>query len=303
MYFLFVFCICLFNPIQAFSVFIDKRQAIASRSCLNEANSVSICSPTPSSVWYNDTVYDITWKYNNPIFIPYDNLDLHLLLLDNGVYQSVKNWTGLAKTVGVLVPRVDDTWFPSLLPENSPNVSRTMYFFIVGAGVDIQEDLEKMPSSQSQFKPPVSFTLIQNAHNTTTTPSPSHTVGPTNNRSDPSTLAQSNSQGHNNSLPNWAIAVICIVSVLFLAAFAALWIAIKRYKNKKQAELVTEHNDEKLLVPEETTPVQQRAVPLGLNTEANQSSSILSSTDALMIADTFRQFMRKPEWTEQHDLK
>ena len=35
--------------------------------------------------------------------------------------------------------------------------------------------------------------------------------------------------------------------------------------------------------------------------EARQSSSILSSTDAIMIADTFRQFMRKPEWNEHHD--
>lgn len=35
--------------------------------------------------------------------------------------------------------------------------------------------------------------------------------------------------------------------------------------------------------------------------EARQSSSILSSTDALMIADTFRQFMRKPEWNEHHE--
>ncbi|KAG0180073.1 hypothetical protein DFQ29_001255 [Apophysomyces sp. BC1021] len=34
--------------------------------------------------------------------------------------------------------------------------------------------------------------------------------------------------------------------------------------------------------------------------EARTSSSILSSTDALMIADTFRHFMRKPEWTEQY---
>ncbi|KAF7724419.1 hypothetical protein EC973_001083 [Apophysomyces ossiformis] len=35
--------------------------------------------------------------------------------------------------------------------------------------------------------------------------------------------------------------------------------------------------------------------------EARTSSSILSSTDALMIADTFRHLMRKPEWTERYD--
>lgn len=41
---------------------------------------------------------------------------------------------------------------------------------------------------------------------------------------------------------------------------------------------------------------------LGIHSEANHSSSILSSTDALMIADTFRQFMRKPEWNEDLEL-
>lgn len=35
----------------------------------------------------------------------------------------------------------------------------------------------------------------------------------------------------------------------------------------------------------------------------NASSSILSSTDALMIADTFRQFMRKPEWNDELEYK
>lgn len=47
---------------------------------------------------------------------------------------------------------------------------------------------------------------------------------------------------------------------------------------------------------------QQQQNQLGLNSEANQSSSILSSTDALMIADTFRQFMRKPDWNEELEL-
>jgi hypothetical protein len=51
---------------------------------------------------------------------------------------------------------------------------------------------------------------------------------------------------------------------------------------------------------EKLTPQQQQQ--LGLHSEANQSSSILSSTDALMIADTFRQFMRKPDWNEELEL-
>lgn len=51
----------------------------------------------------------------------------------------------------------------------------------------------------------------------------------------------------------------------------------------------------------EKLPAMQQA-SLGIHSEANHSSSILSSTDALMIADTFRQFMRKPEWNEDLEL-
>lgn len=50
-----------------------------------------------------------------------------------------------------------------------------------------------------------------------------------------------------------------------------------------------------------SSPVRDKAGALMQHAEARQSSSILSSTDALMIADTFRQFMRKPEWTEHHE--
>jgi hypothetical protein len=44
-----------------------------------------------------------------------------------------------------------------------------------------------------------------------------------------------------------------------------------------------------------------KASDLGQHPEARQSSSVLSSTDAIMIADTFRSLMRKPDWNEKSD--
>ncbi|KAG2179185.1 hypothetical protein INT43_002035, partial [Umbelopsis isabellina] len=44
-----------------------------------------------------------------------------------------------------------------------------------------------------------------------------------------------------------------------------------------------------------------RANDLGQLPEGRQSNSVLSSTDALMIADTFRNLMRKPDWNEKDD--
>ncbi|CAO3660148.1 unnamed protein product [Rhizopus microsporus] len=343
MYFLIIYCTCLLlflNQVTASTIF-DKRQAIASRSCGGENNTVAICSPTASSVWYNNTLYEITWKYNNPYFNAYNQVDLYLLYSpSSGQYESIKNWTGLDKSTGVFVPTVDDSWYPQPIKDNSPNVSWTMYFYLVGTGADIQEDLAKIPSGHNQFPPPQPFTLIQSAHNTTHSTSAAPTSSTT--QSSPSTLSTSSNDSNqgSNRLPGWAIALICIVSILFIAASIALIWAVRRYKNRKHLAAVTgtgsEHaNDEKLLVPDhialtsaaaptathdlsvhsasppqqnrtlsstnEKLPAMQQA-SLGIHSEANHSSSILSSTDALMIADTFRQFMRKPEWNEDLEL-
>ncbi|KAG1040605.1 hypothetical protein G6F43_012256 [Rhizopus delemar] len=249
-------------------------------------------------------------------------VDLYLLYSPNttGDYTSVKTWTNLEKSIGILVPLVDDSWYPETLQDNSPNVSWTMYFYLVGAGYDIQTDLAKIPSGQNQFPPPQSFTLIQNARNTSqSTPDDRRPTEP--NATHPETPNEKSS----SQLPSWAIALICVFSVLFLAALMAIVWAVKRYREKKRDGFVataTAH-DEKLLVPDHialttaaaptgtssnhSTPtllqpnLNRADEKLGVLNEANHSSSILSSTDALLIADTFRQFMRKPEWNEDHE--
>lgn len=50
--------------------------------------------------------------------------------------------------------------------------------------------------------------------------------------------------------------------------------------------------------PPNTSEIQQQQQQQSTiaTMDPRQSSSVLSSTDAIMIADTFRQFMRKPEW-------
>ncbi|CEI96268.1 hypothetical protein RMCBS344292_10434 [Rhizopus microsporus] len=86
-----------------------------------------------------------------------------------------------------------------------------MYFYLVGTGADIQEDLAKIPSGHNQFPPPQPFTLIQSAHNTTIHPASTAPTSSTTQPS-PSTLSTSSndsSQG-SNRLPGWAIALICI---------------------------------------------------------------------------------------------
>lgn len=52
--------------------------------------------------------------------------------------------------------------------------------------------------------------------------------------------------------------------------------------------------------PQNASEIQQQSATTA-NMDPRQSSSVLSSTDAIMIADTFRQFMRKPEWKNNNE--
>ncbi|KAF7721939.1 hypothetical protein EC973_003927 [Apophysomyces ossiformis] len=242
-----------------------------------------------------------------------------------------------------------------------------MYTYMTGPDADLQTELAKSATNENYYPNPKNFTLVQNAHNTTYQPTATNAPGiPTVGSASPS-----NSTG-GSQLPSWAIAVICVASVLVAGSLAAIfWAARKWRKNKAEASM---SGNEKLLIPGptkppggigdrtpqvDTTPITPAAAhrsadattPVGAfmdnrdissihsstpmilhasgslrsspvtqspsmarslqdpdmekspiahimqHPEAHHSSSILSSTDALMIADTFRQFMRKPEWT------
>ncbi|OBZ86001.1 hypothetical protein A0J61_05955, partial [Choanephora cucurbitarum] len=326
--------------------------AIASRVCGGQDNTVAICSPNSNS----------------------DKLDLYLLYHPNdSEWQPVLKWSGLDKSKGVLVTHVNDSWYPAPLASNTSNVTWTMQLYLTGSDYDYQSDLDLIPSSHNYFPVPRPFTLIQSSSETpstsTTVTSSKATDSPTN-----TLTAESSSNSPTNKLPGWAIAVICIAALLFIAAVAALIWAYRRYKQRKNRKSMVavglahrsqkerEGDDEKVpvLTPSKNESnvaisnvmapansnanhtatavgagllaanasmhssthhlVSPRSIsprhhdeassfvtvsekpPLGTHHEAHHSSSILSSTDALMIADTFRQFMRKPEWNEEMEL-
>ena len=90
---------------------------------------------------------------------------------------------------------------------------------------------------------------------------------------------------------------------------AAIAAAVSNSKSRSGDISSIHSSTQQLWSPRSLSPRQDEASftsekpQLGLNSDAHQSSSILSSTDALMIADTFRQFMRKPEWNEELELQ
>ncbi|KAG2227681.1 hypothetical protein INT45_004723 [Circinella minor] len=343
-----------------------KRQVVASPACARLENTQGICSPSSSSVWYNGTYQELTWKYNNPNYMTSEGtVNVHLLYMIDNEYTSIKNWTNQPLQPGTIVQLIDDTWFPSLLPENSANKTWEPYVYVITNGHDYREEI----AYDYNFPAPVQFKLIQNAPDTTSTSDDDNNTNKSENNNDSS------------GLKGWMIAVIVIACVLFVAALIALFWLFRRLRRNKAAAAGTttgEGGDQRNLIqgkdgtyssqmssvpstqaaiarpfagsvtnassvggerndmssihsstpivhhaqhqrvpslpqspssPKSTTaenfenkaPTSPAVAQIMQQQEARQSSSILSSTDAIMIADTFRQFMRKPEWNEHHD--
>lgn len=74
----------------------------------------------------------------------------------------IKNWTGLDKDSGIIVPEIDDSWYPTKLAENSASIALNVYMYIVGAGYDIYTDLDLIPTDHNFFPAPQPFILIRN---------------------------------------------------------------------------------------------------------------------------------------------
>ncbi|KAI9266900.1 hypothetical protein BDA99DRAFT_558925 [Phascolomyces articulosus] len=348
---------------------------VASAACARLENTQGICSPSSTSEWYNGTFQELTWKYNNPQYMRGDGtVNVHLLYMIDNEYTSIKNWTNQPLSPGTIVEQIDDSWFPSLLPDNSPNKTWEPYIYVLTDGHDYREEI----AYDYNFPAPVQFKLIQNAHNASSASNPNN--GDTTGAADTSESS--------SGLKGWMIAVIVIACVLFVAALGALfWLFRRLRRNKAAAAAATaggamgETSDQRNLIQgkdgtytsqmsstpsaaaiarpfagsvtntssvgggerndissiHSSTPIvhhggSQRApttasmpqspssprsmtdqynydkvspppavAQIMQQQEARQSSSILSATDAVMIADTFRQFMRKPEWNEHHD--
>ena len=75
----------------------------------------------------------------------------------NDEYTSIKNWTNQPLQPGTIVQLIDDTWFPSLLPDNSPNKTWEPYLYVITNGHDYREEI----AYDYNFPAPVQFKLIR----------------------------------------------------------------------------------------------------------------------------------------------
>ncbi|ORX55013.1 hypothetical protein DM01DRAFT_1335305 [Hesseltinella vesiculosa] len=320
--------------IQVQSTVLEKRQAVSNSNCGSTNNTIALCSPSASSSWYNSTYQAIVWNYNNPVFNRYETLSFYILQqIGNGSYQTIKS-VNVQTASGIQVELIDDSWFPSVLPNNSPNVTRQVSAYIVGSTVDPANELA---NPLSIYPAPVPFIMIQNAHNTSSDNN-------TNSNNSTTTVSNSPTPPNNNlAIPGWAIAVIVVAGVAIIGtALGAYWF-IRRYRRHRQQRklaadsppLATKHEQDPnslassptsnlssshmigTLKTAQSSSVHSFTPMLGsgsqrsnsspttersptLNTNRSKADAVLSSNDALMLADTFRKQLRKPEWHDEN---
>ncbi|KAL0137900.1 hypothetical protein V8B55DRAFT_1589751 [Mucor lusitanicus] len=232
-----------------------------------EANSASMCGefwtfclPLSNTTWIQNNEYQFVWNKNHSFFMNNRDaeFDIHLVTLSTKTERrTIKSWFNLSSTDESLAVNVTDDWFPHTLPNTAPNRTWTMYAFLLG-----HDPVEPLSD-------PTSFKLNADASNTAY-------VSIQVVQTPPKFVVVSKE----HFPERWKIALIVVaIVVVIIALCIIIWLYKNMQKEKKKAA--------KAKADAEASP---QSTPNN-NMNSKMHSSILSTPDALMIADTFRQVM------------
>ncbi|KAI9287194.1 hypothetical protein BC943DRAFT_350790 [Umbelopsis sp. AD052] len=281
---------------------LSPRDVYTKDSCPNAGNSVFICSPQSSDTWYNGTVNQFLWNYNNPVFnAQFQNgtLSLYLYQYQNASleYVMVKNFTQLPTTDNQLITTVDDSWFPTKLSPGSANVTHTYYMYLIASDADPAVEMKNIVSIYRQESiGTLFFTVVHSKR--------SHGAN------DPGALdAAAMTQGiipgmqSHGGFDNRDVSSIHSGTPIFGGTSSRRSTALENSSAFGSTRGSGLRNSTGIDPEKNQSAISNsiRTSDLGQHPEARQSNSVLSSTDALMIADKFRNLMRKPDWNEKSD--
>ncbi|ORX58245.1 hypothetical protein DM01DRAFT_1372310 [Hesseltinella vesiculosa] len=262
-----------------------------------------ICSPMPQETWVNGTMHQFTW---NPLYAGYqfnDTLSLYLYHKDSS-YRLIKAWPGLEKDLGAYTVTVDDSWFPRQLQENKQNW--TMYGYLFPPDWDPQIGLNDSTHRFPGFNWTVQQSVIFTGANE-------------------SQVMEKNTSGSFSSFPVWGIVVLtlCSVTLAVVLVMFAFWcyqkqrfpFSVSSFRHtssatpprsttgtQRDAEMAQHITTPTSVVKEKHNMELQGASPSSYTsnntTHWQRRSSILTSSDAALLGDTFRQALHTPSWDE-----
>ncbi|KAL1923100.1 uncharacterized protein VTP21DRAFT_9476 [Calcarisporiella thermophila] len=268
------------------------------------------CAPTESSTWDVGSFNKIIWNNRQPDLSTQTTVDLYLYPV--GSSAPVKQWLAIDNN-GSLPIFVEKEWFKGIL---SPNASG-QFQFQVGYG-----DSRKPPGPtffiREPSEQPVTTTIFTSVISTTII---SGSVVITQTHLVPLSQLQSSAS---NSLPTWVIGLISAAGAFVIIAVAIALLIFRNSRNRKRRTTLTSNLSLSSQTSRMTMPLGDIAggssrsllkshgpgrnadVPGGRTRhlsgegkeEEDASSRVLSMTDAMLIANAFRQQMRKPTWEQ-----
>jgi len=263
------------------------------------------CTPTSGETWTIDEEFTVRWNSKFPSFINAGYVDVRLYdLFDTRT--PVKEWIKVANGDGTLGFRPTRELFDRDSPDTEVTRSFRFYIDVSGNSLDTQ-----------RFGP--IFNIFAPA-DPTTTEEPSSTVTSTQTLVT-TQVVKDDQQSKSKELSPGAIAGIAIggASALLLALIAILLLWRRRQKPKKSGygDLHEEANPSLATLPShsvQTTKSPRRSETRFDNqsndqiTEPNNSSGhlksnrSLSQSDALLIADAYRQQLRKASFSSSNSF-
>lgn len=272
--------------------------------CGSNGNTDTICSPKTNDVWKNGTWYPITWNSMYPTYVSAGELSIYVYFVKNYQKIQIKQWSNIDPTEGNLPVLVDDTW--RLNSSEATNYDCLVY--IVPTQVDPLKEMNNMfsdyPTAISFHVAQVALSPISTALPTSTTSIlPTSTVLPTIT----SLPSQPTIQPTKDNLQPWIISAICIASLAALGTcFSLGWIFFrkKQWSQKPKEDTLPPYvhplNNASSMTM--VNPSQGRQTRLQSCTSLSKEP-FLTSNDAHILANAFRETMRCPEWQTEQDRR
>ncbi|RCH91783.1 hypothetical protein CU097_007166 [Rhizopus azygosporus] len=304
--------------------------------CGSNGNTDTICSPKPNDTWKNGTWYPITWNSMYPSYVSAETLDIYVYFIQNYQKIQVKHWSDIDPSVGTFPILVDNSWrldsgnqtydcLVYIIPSHvKPLKEMNNVFSDYPSPIHINLAQVALASSSVSL----SATQLGTAASRSVaivTPTIQASVTPS---------AVLNKDQH--ALQPWVISAASLAILAAIGACITLCWAMRHVRrkllvhgekdqlessNSKSAEgkesFFNNNASSMTMVNPTIASVISHSQPTKLHEtskcepssplyEMRPHSSVslyskeplLSSTDALMIADTFRQRMRCPEWQQ-----
>ncbi|ORY93408.1 hypothetical protein BCR43DRAFT_517641 [Syncephalastrum racemosum] len=284
--------------------------------CGDRGNMDTICSPKPSQNWKNGSWHQIQWNPSYPSYAQASSVNIYLYYVENYHSTLIKNWSNVSPSQGEYAVQVDDSWF--LLTQETKN---SALIYLLPSNMDPATELQ---NRHSAYPKPVSF-FIENA---------SIGSNPQTNQSS----AEQTDNSDNEVLRPWAIALIVLASIAATVALAVLLCLLRQVQRRKQLvydekdggmvdsdvpsiaiaapkqdwNAAPPHHisgsinpptfsqymaSSSLVVPDSSTMYLRPQSTS--NISSRSEGPPLTSNEAIMLADSFRQQMRQPDWQRQ----